>query len=192
MGQKKVECIHLWSIQEGTKECLKCGALKVESPDVPKDHYQILMDARAKLMYIAANAHNDDLQQQANIAWQEITNASFSIKELADLRAERDDLKQQRDRWVKYCDVHIEEENKLKAERDKLKEEVNSQRELKEIAIRQTDYYLADNERLKEAVEGTLKFVDEIIEDPQYKESPRLRLGVSMVKVKLQSYLENK
>lgn len=49
-------------------------------PKLKDTPYGILMDARAKLMYIAANSGNTDVQQSANIAWQKITDVSFIVK----------------------------------------------------------------------------------------------------------------
>jgi DNA repair exonuclease SbcCD ATPase subunit len=66
------------------------------------------------------------------------------------------DLLAERDRWVKYCDVHIEEENKLKAELDKLKEDLREHGTTRNrllSANSDIQRLKADNERLKEQIQ---------------------------------------
>jgi len=132
---------------------------KVESPDAPKEPVNIVV----VMEEINQRMNIPDVMTFFSGDWSEFKHRVIELvnkkdKELADLRAELDELSTL---YNGAC-TNIE---KLKAERDKL----------------------------KEAIEGTLKFIDEeVLMNPEYSESPRLRLGASIVKIKLKSYLSDK
>lgn len=56
---------------------------------------EALQEARSKLMYIAANAMNEDVQRQANVAWQKITTVALSLEaERTELRNKIEEYRQ--------------------------------------------------------------------------------------------------
>lgn len=104
--QSDNECIHLWSAKERLKECLKCGALKVESPDVPKED-----QIKYKAYHLAKELLSDGSEEYK---LEQLIKLFIQSGELADLRAERDKLREERNECFETLKRKMADNERLK------------------------------------------------------------------------------